>query len=88
MTTQAEWNSVPGVKDLAPLFGPYGIQPTDPKAIEQLIVNIMRDAVTVENSLNTTRAEGTNYFGNRIDEKSAFSGTIKVPVEISGLTVV
>jgi hypothetical protein len=87
MTTQAEWMSVPGVKDLNPLFGPYGIAPTDPKAVEQLFVNLMRDAVKVENSLNTTRADSTNYFGTSINEKGEFRGSCNIPVTLGAVTV-
>lgn len=87
MTTLAEWNSVPGVKDLNPLMGPYGIDPNSTKAVEQLIVSLMREAVTVENSLNTTRADRVNFFGTSINEKSEFSGSIKVPVTLGTVSV-
>ncbi|MBP0015317.1 MAG: hypothetical protein J7525_19680 [Roseofilum sp. SID3] len=87
MTTIAEWNSVPGVKDISPLFGAYSINGTDPKAVEQLFVSMMRDAVSAENSLNTTRADSTNYFGNTINERGEFRGTVNVPVTLGSVSV-
>lgn len=87
MTTQAEWMSVPGVKDLSSLYGPYSIQPTSPRAIEQLFVNLLRDAVTAENALNNTRANKSNFFASSINEKGEYTGSVKVPVTLGNITV-
>jgi hypothetical protein len=84
----SQWTATPGAPDITTLLADQGITGSDPKAVDQLMLNLIRHACDVETAVNAgLAANRTNYFSNSISESGEFRGSVRLPVQVSNITV-
>ena len=84
-----QWTATPGAPDITALLADQGITGADPKAVDQLLLNLIRHASNVETAVNAglDAASRTNFYGNSISESGEFRGSVRLPVAVSNITV-
>jgi len=84
-----QWNATPGAPDVSALITAMGLNGADPGAVDQMLLNLVRHASSVETAVNAglDSASRTNYYSNSISEDGTFRGSVRLPVGVSAITV-
>jgi hypothetical protein len=84
-----EWNAVAGAPDISATLTAMGLDGATDGSIDQMFLNLIRHACNVETDLNAgvDSSQRTNYYSNSIREDGTFSGSVRIPVAVSDITV-